>query len=193
MKSAPSETVETLHRVRQQLILAQVRIMELEDVRDGLTGAAANTDRLLAAAQRLADQKSDETAHLGKVCAELQSQFEYLRHMQHVTNEALNLTRSQLESTDLDRTNLRQSAVALNEQITGLRGQIANLDAQAVQLNHQISHLNLELTESKTTSATRAERINQLDAEIRAIKATRSWRWTAWLRSIERTFGGRKS
>ena len=193
MKSAPSETVETLHRVRQQLILAQVRIMELEDVRDGLTGAAANTDQLLAAAQRLADQKSDETAHLAKVCAELQSQFEDLRHMQHVTNEALNLTRSQLESTDLDRTNLRQSAVALNEQITGLSGQIANLETQAGQLNSQISRLNLELAESKTSSTARLERVNQLDAEIRAIKATRSWRWTAWLRSIERTFGGRKS
>ena len=193
MKSAPSETAETLHRVRQQLILAQVRIMELEDVRDGLTGTSENTDRLLAAAQRLADQKSDEAGHLAKVSAELQSQFEYLRHMQHVTNEALTLTRSQLEISDLDRTRLLQNAVALSEQITGLTGQIAKLDEQSARLNEQISRLSLELTESKTTATTRLERINQLDAEIRAIKATRSWRWTAWLRSIGRIFGGRKS
>ena len=37
MKPAPAEsTAELLHRVRQQLILSQVRIMELEDERDEL-------------------------------------------------------------------------------------------------------------------------------------------------------------
>ncbi|MEO6994558.1 MAG: hypothetical protein ABI273_13080 [Lacunisphaera sp.] len=34
MNPAPMEMTEILHRVRQQLILAQVRIMESEDGRD---------------------------------------------------------------------------------------------------------------------------------------------------------------
>jgi chromosome segregation ATPase len=165
MKPAPPETAELIHRVRQQLILAQVRIMELEDVRDELAAKLGDTEKLLTAAQTLADQKVDEAGHLAKVHTGLQAQYEHLRHMQHVTNEALNDTRQQLAGTA----------------------------DQAVLLTKNISQLSLEVAEANSTAAARLARLNELDAEVRAMKASRSWRWTSWLRSLERTFGGGKS
>ncbi len=165
MKPAPPETAELIHRVRQQLILAQVRIMELEDVRDELAAKLGDTEKLLTAAQTLADQKVDEAGHLAKVHTGLQAQYEHLRHMQHVTNEALNDTRQQLAGTA----------------------------DQAVLLTKNISQLSLEVAEANSTAAARLARLNELDAEVRAMKASRSWRWTSWLRSLERTFRGGKS
>jgi hypothetical protein len=55
MTPAPSETAELIIRLRQQLILAQVRIMELEDEHDRLAPRLAEIEGLLAAAQRLAE------------------------------------------------------------------------------------------------------------------------------------------
>lgn len=186
MKPAPPETAELLHRVRQQLILAQVRIMELEDARDELGSKLADTETLLTAAQTLADQKVDEAGHLEKAHAGLQAQYEHMRHMQHVTNEALNDTRRILAAaTD------RLSAA---EQRGGqLQKEIVALADQSVLLTRNISQLSLEVAETSTTAAARLARLNELDAEVRAMKASRSWRWTSWLRSLERTLGGGKS
>ena len=55
MKPDQPDPAEVLHRVRQQLILAQVRIMELEDVRDETGARLGNSDHLLRAAQILTD------------------------------------------------------------------------------------------------------------------------------------------
>ncbi|MBP7481691.1 MAG: hypothetical protein KA788_04075, partial [Lacunisphaera sp.] len=60
MKSDPP--ADPILLLRQQLILAQVRLMELEDIRDELTPQLAEAEQLLVAAQTLADQKSDEAA-----------------------------------------------------------------------------------------------------------------------------------
>ena len=186
MKPAPSETTaELLHRVRQQLILAQVRIMELEDARDELAPKLSEAGQLLAAAQTLADQKMDEAGHLAKVRTDLQAQYEHMRHMQHVTNEALNDTRRQLA----DATN----RLAAAEQRTGqLQHEIADCAEQASQQAKNISQLSLEVVALNSTAATRLARIEVLEAELRTVKSSRSWRWTRWLRSLERTFAGRK-
>lgn len=179
MNPAPAETAEILHRVRQQLILAQVRIMELEDSRDENAAKREDLEKLLAAAQALTDQKLDEAGHLEKIRGELQAQYEHMRHMQHVTNEALTATRGQLASTEqeCDRSqneslNLRQEAVALNDCITRLNG---------------------ELTESKTTASLRLDQLNQLSHDLASLKNTRSWRWTAWLRRIASPSGQRQA
>ena len=71
MESAPPQTADMLNRVRQQLILAQVRIMELEVARDEFSGKLEDAEKLLAAAQSLADQKVEESGHLTTVRAEL--------------------------------------------------------------------------------------------------------------------------
>ncbi len=150
MKPDHPDPAETFQRVRQQLILAQVRIMELEDVRDETAARLGETESLLRAAQALADQKLDEAAHAEQTRADLQAQFAHLQHVQHVTHEALGIASKQLE------------------------------EARQV--------LELQLRET----ATRQQRIEQLDAEIRSLRSSRSWRWTAWLRALERALGGRK-
>lgn len=198
MKPAPAETAELLQRVRQQLILAQVRIMELEDSRDELAPKLAEVEKLLAAAQTLADQKVDEAAHLERVRADLQKQYEYMRHMQHVTNEALNATRVQLTAAEqagatgrLVNEGLLIELGHANHQLAAGRVKCDSLQLQLTQANDQLTSLDEQLRKGWTEAAAKDKRIEQLDAEQRAMKASRSWRWTAWLRSLERMFRGR--
>lgn len=185
MNPAPATPDETIRLLRQQLILAQVRIMELEDLRDELTPRVADLEKLLADAQSLADRKSAEAAHLESVRAELQSQHEHLRHMQHVTNQALEKTRAELQAATA-RANLLQEEI----------GQLQHLIAEQAALNReqqeQLWQLQAGLDATLAESASRLARISELDAEQRAMKASRSWRWTAWLRSLERFFATRQ-
>lgn len=185
MKSDPAVPADQLNILRQQLILAQVRIMELEDTRDELAPRLTELEKLLTAAQTLADQKLEEAAHLGKVRSELQAQFEHMRHMQHVTNEALTASRGESAALAARETNLLSEVetlqVLIRQQAEGSRQQL-----------DRIAALTAELRTAQAESATQGERITQLDAEQRAMKGSRSWRWTAWLRSLERALGGRK-
>lgn len=179
MKPETPAPADLTNLLRQQLILAQVRIMELEDNRDELAPRLAETAALLAAAQSLAEQKSGESAHLERVRADLQAQYDHLRHMQHVTNEALNSARAEVASH--------------NDRIARLLSEKAALDLLNQQLASTVSthadriaRLETEVTALSGESAARLVRVNQLDAEQRAMKASRSWRWTSWLRAIER-------
>lgn len=175
MNAAPPDMAETLNRVRQQLILAQVRIMELEDVRDENAAKLESLGGLLAAAQTLADQKVDESAHLEKVRTDLQAQYEHMRHMQHVTNEALIQARLQIESAEKQRNQLLQDISALQTQIG--------------QLSESQSRLQANLSDSQKLSLSRGDQIVRLEAELTTIHASRSWRWTGWLRAIARKWG----
>ena len=131
MKSAPSEPSDLVIRLRQQLILAQVRIMELEDARDGLAPRLAELEQLLKTVQNLADQKLDEAAHLEKVLADLQAHC--------------------------DR--LQQAGVEL----ATTRAALVDAMARVTQ---------------------RDEAVRQIETELKSVKSSRSWRWTAWLRSL---------
>jgi chromosome segregation ATPase len=181
MKPSHPEPVDLLALLRQQVIQAQVRIMELEDERDELTPRLAETSTLLAAAQALAEAKVDEAAHLEKVRADLQAQFDHLRHIQHVTNEALTAART-------EATRLSADAEALRQQGRVDRAEIERLLAETRSLRETLDRTEQQRAESNRISAERAARIATLDAELRAVKSSRSWRWTAWLRSIERIF-----
>ena len=245
MKPAPAEsTAELLHRVRQQLILSQVRIMELEDERDELGPRLAATATLLTAAQTLADQKIEEASHLEtvrvkieKFRAELQENHDYLRHMQHVTNEALNATRGQLASAEAALAASRSQADTQRQQITELQSQLTAAQGSAEELTSKFTQASAQLTTSEATAGelrrqlsengtrlasrefdlshnqaalaelqnqfaqlrtattterlAREQRLAQLDQETRGLQASRSWRWTAWLRALERQLGGR--
>ena len=142
MNPAPPDPAEVLPRVRQQLILAQVRIMELEDARDETAARLDETNRLLHGAQSLADQKLAETAHAERLRAESETQLAQLQRLQQAITQSLEVAQAQL--AEIQR----------------------KLEAQ---------------------------RLAQLDADLRALKTTRSWRWTAWLRAVERIFSGGKS
>jgi chromosome segregation ATPase len=198
MKSVPPAPADPLNLLRQQLILSQVRIMELEDVRDDLAPKLAEMETLLAAAQTLADQKTDEAAHLARLRTDLQTQYDHMRHMQHVTNEALNATRTQLAAAEqtvsanrLVHEGLLVEIGHANDQLAANQAQCAALGHQLTQANDQLASLNEQLRVCVAETAAKQQRIGQLDAEQRAMKASRSWRWTAWLRSIERKFRGR--
>ena len=137
MKSAPSEPSDPVIRLRQQLILAQVRIMELEDARDGLAPRLAELEQLLKTAQTLTDQKLDEAAHLGNVLADLSA------HCDH----------------------LQQAGVEL----ASTRAALDEAAARVTQRDEAVRRLEITL--------------RQLEAELNSVKSSRSWRWTAWLRS----------
>lgn len=135
MKPVPSDPAEHLLRVRQQLILAQVRIMELEDLRDELTPKLQSAEKLQAASQAIADEKADLARHLESVLGT------------HV---------AQLSAAERQA---RQS----QQDLEHAKAEIRNLQARLEQLG---------------------QKCEQLGAELAAMKAARSWRWTAWLRSI---------
>ena len=184
MKPDPAAPADQLNVLRQQLILAQVRIMELEDARDELAPRLASLEKLLTAAQSLGDRKTDEAAHLDRVRADLQAQFEHMRHMQHVTNEALNASRVEAATIAAREKNL----LAEVENLHLLTRQLAESGRQQLQ---RIASTETDLAAARAESAGRLERISELDAGQRALIASRSWRWTAWLRSLERKFGGK--
>lgn len=178
MKPDAAAPADLILRLRQQLVLAQVRIMELEDARDELAPRAAELEKLLTAAQVLTDRKVEEAAHLEKVRTGLQAQYDHMRHMQHVTNEALNAERTKSAGLERELQDARQTHATLRQKIA---------TGQA-----QVDDLTTGLTQARNESAAQLARIGQLETERRAVQASRSWRWTAWLRSLERMFGGRK-
>ncbi len=193
MNPATPETAELLSRLRQQLILAQVRIMELEDSRDELLPRLTELESLLAAAQSLADRKIDEAMHLEKVREDVQAQFEHMRHMQHVTNEALNEARRELAALGTRAEESARSLAATEERADRVQREFVTLASQARGLQEHVDRLALDLAAATAEAAARGARSETLETEIRALKASRSWRWTAWLRSLERVLGGRQS
>ena len=154
MTPEPSEKAEPLNRLRQQLILAQVRIMEAEDQHDQLVPRIAELEALLAAAQTLADTKVDEAAHHQNVATGAQAHAAALQ--------------AQLAQAAADLAAARAQFTAAEQAAAGIRAGLENSVA--------------ELT----------ARRDQLEAAHAALQTSRSWRWTAWLRSLERAFGGRR-
>lgn len=188
MKSDPLAAADPLNLLRQQLILAQVRIMELEDIRDELSPRLTALEKLLPAAQTLADRKTDEAAHLECVRTSLQQQFDHLRHVQHVTNQALEETRAVLAGTQAAAAGRESDLLA---EIGQLQTFVAQQAEHAREQQAQQATLAARLQAALGESAARLDRLNTLDAEQRAMKVSRSWRWTAWLRSLERRLGAR--
>ena len=184
MKSAPPETRELLLRLREQLILAQVRIMELEDQRDELTPQVATLEGHLTEAQRLADRTIEENTHLRRVHEDDQAQLQHQRHLVHVAHEALTESRAQLAATEAALGEHRQRIGELTAQVDHLQAGLTASETRA-------QHLDAALNATRQTVADQTARVAQLDAERRVLRASRTWRWTAWLRALERRLGGR--
>lgn len=181
MASADHSSESLITQLRQQLILAQVRIMELEDVRDEIVPKLAETDRLLSEAQTLVESKVDQADHLTQVTADLQKQSAHLQHIQHITHTALEETRRELTAKD-------GQIEALLSETELLQTLIGQLSEETITKLQTITHLETELNSSHHQTAKHVARIQQLDLEQRAMKTSRSWRWTAWMRAIERRF-----
>ncbi len=146
MKPATTETADIVPHLRQQLILAQVRIMELEDTRDELTSRLAQIDRTLT---------------------EMQS-----------------IVQDRIAERDL----LANHNVDLETHLGAARQQLDDSTASLLQSRARESDLQKMLAQSENTSAGHQSRIGEMEILLRALKNSRSWRWTAPLRSLERLF-----
>ena len=162
MNSASPEPSELVNRLRQQLILAQVRIMELEDTRDGLAPRLTELERLLAEAQTLADRKLDEAAHLEIVLADSQA----------------------------DNAQLRQVLESTGRELAATHEARARAEMQLALDRETLARLETELVRSREATADGLRRRGELEAELQHLRSTRSWRWTAWLRALGRKLGG---
>lgn len=172
MQSDPAHPTGQANLLRQQVILSQVRIMELEDTCTELTARRDELNRLLAGVQSLADEELAEITHLRKIQTELQAEVDHGRHLLHVSNAGWEQTRQELASVQHALKQAEQALVQRLRQIEQGAAESADLHRQLQQAHAQASLL--------------SQRIAELAAERRAMKLSRSWRWTAWLRSIER-------
>ena len=135
MKSDPPAPAVPQNLLRQQLILAQVRIMELEDLRDELTPRIQTAEKLQSAAQAIADEQSALARHLETVAA-------------------------------------------------AQAGQIAAAGKLTEQLHHDLADAHTVNREQHAELIRLRRELDLIATELTAMRASRSWRWTAWLRSI---------
>lgn len=158
MTPAPESSAPEPAVLRKQLILAQVQLMELEDLRDAL-------QTKLAGARTQIDQS---------------------RQLTDSTLQAHDRSESARREMEEECTKLRASLRQAREQEIGLAARLTQAQATITE-RHQTLH------DVHAVLATLRSRIEQLDTEHRALKISRSWRYTAPLRTLERLFrlGGR--
>ncbi len=124
MTPAPLESTKLINTLRQQLILAQVRIMELEDERDQLIPRLGEVESLLTEAQKLADTKLDESAHLQKVLASSQSQAAALQNQLTQSASELLTLRNQLDQFEKAATELKENLTQSVSELTARLNQL---------------------------------------------------------------------
>lgn len=180
------ETVVT--DLQRELVLAQVRILELEDIRDDAKTKITELDRILSELQAKADQALGDFDHLKGAHAELLAHRDHLQHLLHVSEKALQEVRAEAQRLESELAAAGKREINLNAQISSLEKHSAELAAQIARLEERGRDLDRQLAELSAVAAIRLDRLNQLDNEIRAMKASRSWRWTKPLRSVERFF-----
>lgn len=177
---------DQMNELRQQLILAQVRVLELEDIKDDTQTRVGELTGLLAELQSKADQALGDFDHLQGIHQEMLKHRDHLQHLLHLANQSLTETRNQVQQQAHDlaaaadrESESRNRIMALNDHVIALGGQISQLTERSHDLDRQLAELH-------PIAAARLVRLNELDSQLRALKTSRSWRWTAWLRSLER-------
>jgi chromosome segregation ATPase len=158
MTPTPDSSIAPADALRRQLILAQVQLMELEDARDDLQTRLDSARDLLAQTQRLGDQALQDRSRLEDELRNLQAADAALQAGENALRAELSVTR---------------------ERETALAARLATLETQ-------LAAQRRTLADSDALSASRQTRIDQLEAERRELKASRSWRYTTPLRWLER-------
>ncbi|MEO6992920.1 MAG: hypothetical protein ABI273_04795, partial [Lacunisphaera sp.] len=141
-----TETADLVPHLRQQLILAQVRIMELEDTRDELISRLAQINRTLTEMQSIVQDRIAERDVLANQSLDLETHLGAAR--QQLDDSTTSLLQSRARESDLQKM----------------------------------------LARIENTSAGHQGRVGELEILLRTLKDSRSWRWTAPLRSLERLF-----
>ncbi|MEI6357112.1 MAG: hypothetical protein WCP53_08415 [Verrucomicrobiota bacterium] len=87
------------------------------------------------------------------------------------------------------------TAGELQRQLTENSTQLAAREFDLSQHQTALAELQNQFAQLRTATTTERltceQRLAQLDEAARRLQASRSWRWTAWLRAIERPWGGR--
>jgi hypothetical protein len=145
------EAADSLSLLQKQLILSQVQILELEDVRDELRADLAQRGQALTELQTIADRALAQTQQSQRDEAAAQQALHSLRAGNH---------QLQLRVESLQR------------------------DADAT--TRRLAEIQNQLSDAKSAATAQLARIETLEREQQKIKRSRSWRWTAPLRSLER-------
>lgn len=177
---------DPLHRTREHLILAQVRILELEDERDEVAARLAAIEALLAQAQTLGDEKTAALTWLEQVHANLENHCEELRRVHDDTAGALAQARRELAAAG-------EALVQTRRDLAGTAARLTEAEVRCRDLGERTRGLESEVAAVKETAADRLHRINELDGEVRAMKASRSWRWSRPIRAVERWLDRRRA
>lgn len=178
----------TITDLQRQLVLAQVRILELEDIRDDAKTRITELDQLLAELQGKANQALSDFDHLQGVHRELLTHRDHLQHLLHLSNQAAEDARGQAQHLAAELEAAAKRAGDLRTVISNLEQHSTNLSTQLLRAEERGRDLDRQLNELQAVATARLERITQLDTEVRAMKASHSWRWTRPLRAVERYF-----
>lgn len=133
--TSPTDTL------RRQLILAQVQLMELEDVRDELQSRLAAANDLLAQTQALADRSLQDRERLA---GDLQDR----RAAQQAATESL---RSELAAAIGRETALAARVSSLEPQLAATARTLANTTAMAAARQERIAQLETERRAMKSS------------------------------------------
>jgi chromosome segregation ATPase len=185
MAAEPSNAT-AIADLQRQLVLAQVRILELEDLRDDAATRIKQLDALLADLQGKANQALADHDHLQGAHRDLLAHRDHVQHLLHVANQNLAEAHAQAARLTADLAAAASREDTLRGTVARLEGQVADLDARLQQAEARGRDLDHRIEELNSVARMRLERIHQLDAELRAMKASRSWRWTKPLRAVER-------
>ncbi len=142
MNPASPDNRELPAPVRQQLVLAQVRLLELTDAREALATRVALLERSLAEAQELANAGTAGRDHLAQVNARLEA------HARQV------------------------------------QAQLDALQAEHRKNTEHLAEIAAALARTEQVATDRLRRSTDLQDKLRAVLATRSWRWTAPFRAL---------
>jgi len=87
-----------------------------------------------------------------------------------------------------ERDHLAQVAAGLEDQARALTTHLAEVRIGLRQAQTRVAELQAALSAGEQLASDRLDRIGELETTVLALKSSRSWRWTAPLRSIERLF-----
>jgi hypothetical protein len=149
MNPASPDNSELPATVRRQLVLAQVRLLELTDAREALATEVAQVQRILGEAQAIANESAAGRDHLAQVNARLEDH-----------------------------------ARQLQARLGALQAELDARRAEHRQGLEQLAATSAALTRAEQTAADRLRQATALQNQVRAMQATRSWRWTAPLRAL---------
>lgn len=139
MTPASDSSAPAIDVLRKQLILAQVQLMELEDLRDALRSELAATRTLLDQSRLLADSTLQAQDRTESARRELEEEATRLRVSLRQTREqeiglAARLTQAQASLAERDRTLQDIHAV-----LATLRSRIGHLEAERLALKSSFS------------------------------------------------------